>query len=75
MAKNDEQCVETRLLNARQTARLLGVSERQVWSLNSTGRIPPPIRLNTSVRWRVDDLLRFIDAGCVVQAPSQNRKA
>ena len=32
-------------------AGLLGVSRSHVWSMNSRGKLPAPIRLGRSVRW------------------------
>ncbi len=52
------------LLTARDVAVALKVSVRQVWKLNSEGRICPPLRVGRSVRWREADLSRFIAAGC-----------
>ncbi len=56
--------VPEQLLNVREMATRLGVSTRQVWKLASSGRLPAPIRLGRSVRWRESDLDRFIALGC-----------
>lgn len=50
-------------VNAKQAARLINVSVRQLWRLNSTGRLPKPIRLGNCVRWRKAELEAFIQAG------------
>ena len=47
-----------------EVAKLLSISERHVWALDSSGRIPTPIRLGRSVRWNVDELCAWQDAGC-----------
>ena len=52
------------LLNVKDVAAALSVSERQVWKLLSSGRIPMPVRLGRSVRWRRDELLQWVDADC-----------
>jgi excisionase family DNA binding protein len=50
------------LLTAKQVADLLGTSKRQVWRLESAGRIPKPVRLGGRlVRWRWTDLVGFVD--------------
>ena len=49
---------------ARQVAKLLSISERHVWALDSSGRLPRPSRLGRAVRWNVDELRRWQDAGC-----------
>lgn len=45
-------------------ARMLSVSIRQVWRLNTIGRLPKPLRLGNCVRWRVDEIRAFVAAGC-----------
>ncbi len=51
-------------VSAKELGALLGVSLRQVWRLNSTGKLPKPIRLGGSVRWRRDEIIAFVEAGC-----------
>jgi excisionase family DNA binding protein len=50
-------------VNARQAAKMLNVSVRQVWRLCNTGKLPKPIRLGHCVRWRKAELEAFIEAG------------
>lgn len=45
-------------------ARLLGLSERTVWRLDSAGNLPQPIRLGRSVRWRVVEIQAWLEQGC-----------
>lgn len=45
-------------------ARMLHISVRQVWRLHSTGRLPSPVRLGCCIRWRVDEIRAFVEAGC-----------
>ena len=52
------------LLTVKEVATALNVSTRHIWKLQSAGRLPPPVRLGRSVRWRASDLDRFIDSGC-----------
>ena len=51
-------------LSAREVAELLGVSQRHVWKLMASGRIPKPFRLGRAVRWNYALLRRWCDAGC-----------
>ena len=51
------------LLPAGAAARLLGISERHFYKLHSSGRVPKPIRLGRSVRWRADELRDWVAAG------------
>jgi len=50
-------------------AKLLSISTRHVWSLNSSGRLPRPLRFGRTVRWYVEELRAWIAAG----APSRDK--
>lgn len=50
-------------LSAADVAKLLGVSERHIWAMYSSGRIPLPIRLGRAVRWNAAELQAWLDAG------------
>ena len=52
------------LLTVRDVAAALKVSPRQVWKLSSSGRLPTPVRLSRSVRWRANDIARWVELGC-----------
>ena len=56
--------MQNELLTVREVASALKVSVRQVWKLHSSGRLPAPVRLSRSVRWRQDELASWINAGC-----------
>ena len=56
--------MHARLLTVRAVATALSVSVRQVWKLASSGRLPKPVRLSRSVRWRESDISEFIRLGC-----------
>jgi prophage regulatory protein len=62
--KNKHQEQPALTANAKQVARMLGVSVRQVWRLHTTGRLPRNIRLGNCVRWRVEEICAFVEAGC-----------
>ena len=59
--KPDEEVIA---ISARQLSQLLGVSLRQCWRLNSTGKLPCPVRLGGSVRWNRAEIMRWFEAGC-----------
>ena len=61
-------------LPAAEVAELLGVSERHVWALNSSGRLPRPLRFGRSVRWNVRELQAWIDAGAPARSEWEHRK-
>ncbi len=51
-------------ISAKQLSQLLGVSLRQVWRLNATGKLPRPVRLGGSVRWNREEIMQWFEAGC-----------
>jgi excisionase family DNA binding protein len=55
--------MQRELLTAIDAAALLGVSRAHFYRMHNAGRIPLPIRLGGAVRWRVDELRAWIDAG------------
>ena len=62
-------------VNARQAAKMLNVSVRQVWRLCNTGKLPKPIRLGHCVRWRKAELEAFVAAGCPTREQWEIRTA
>ena len=56
--------VDGLLLTAGDAAKMLKISTRFFYSLHNTGRVPLPIRLGKSVRWRFEELRDWVRAGC-----------
>ena len=54
---------------AADAAKILGISERHLWSLNSSGRLPRPVRFGRAVRWSIEELRAWLAAG----APERSR--
>jgi excisionase family DNA binding protein len=53
------------LIDAREVARRLGLSERTVWRLTAAGKLPNPILIGgKSKRWRAEDIRAWVAAGC-----------
>jgi excisionase family DNA binding protein len=52
------------LLDVRAVAALLDCSTRHVRRLHDAGRMPPPVRLGALVRWRRQDIDRWLADGC-----------
>jgi predicted DNA-binding transcriptional regulator AlpA len=55
------------LLDVRAVAALLNCSPRHVYRLADGGQMPPPVKLGSLVRWKLDGpggLREWIDAGC-----------
>lgn len=76
----DTTALEPMAVDAAGVAKLLNVSERHVWSLHASGRLPLPIRLGRAVRWRVSELEAWLRSGAVsrdawqaMQAGSESR--
>jgi len=59
---------------APEVAKLLGISVRHVWALLAQGRIPRPVRLGRSVRWNLDELRNWLDAGAPDAATWERRR-
>jgi predicted DNA-binding transcriptional regulator AlpA len=55
-------------LAAADVARLLNISERHLWALHSSGRLPRPLRLGRAVRWVADELRQWLAAGAPERA-------
>jgi prophage regulatory protein len=52
------------LLSAEKVAELLDISVRTLWRLRAADKLPAPIRLGGSVRWRADEIVTWIAEGC-----------
>jgi len=68
-SSNSATNADSLLINVRQVGTILGVSPRSVWRLLSDGKIIAPVRLGGAVRWRKDELARWIEQGCPSQDP------
>ncbi|MCL2303893.1 MAG: helix-turn-helix domain-containing protein [Planctomycetaceae bacterium] len=59
------------ILKCSEAARLCGVDQK-TWRLwYQQGYIPPPVRVGRSLFWRMNELVKWIEAGC----PKYNRGA
>lgn len=54
---------EIQLLTAKQLGVLLSLSKRQIFRLNSCGKIPAPIRIGGSVRWAETTISEWLSCG------------
>jgi predicted DNA-binding transcriptional regulator AlpA len=52
------------LLTVKDLSARLRISARQSWKLLSAGKLPGPLRISRSVRWRRDDIDRWVSMGC-----------
>lgn len=56
------------LLNVREVAARLKLSSRQIFKLASAKRLPAPVKVGRSTRWRVADLEAWIASGCRMES-------
>jgi excisionase family DNA binding protein len=56
------------LIDSRTFARLLNVSYRTLYRLIDLKAVPQPVHLGRIIRWRIDEVLEWIEADC----PRQN---
>ncbi len=58
---------QTTLVNAKNLAKTLSVSERHVWRMKASGKLPKPITVGGCVRWLLSDIELFLSMGCPAQ--------
>ena len=56
--------VRETLLSAEALADMLSLSKRQIFRLNVSGKIPAPVRIGGSVRWRRSDIENWLGLDC-----------
>lgn len=54
------------LVTAEELAKLMQVSERTLWRLLSAGKVPQPVRIGRNTRWRLAEVLEWIEHGCPI---------
>jgi len=72
--KTTEQCSD-RLIAAKALGQILSLSKRQIFRLNSCGKIPAPIRIGGAVRWSGQEIADWLAAGAPDRKTWQARKA
>ncbi|OHB54349.1 MAG: hypothetical protein A2173_10100 [Planctomycetes bacterium RBG_13_44_8b] len=53
-----------KLLTAQAVGKMLSLSKRQIFRLNSCGKIPAPVRISGAVRWKLSDIELFLRWNC-----------
>lgn len=48
------------LWDVKQVAAALGVSTKTVYRLRDSGKLPRPLKIGRSVRWRVGDIQKYV---------------
>ena len=62
------------LLNAKSLGLMLALSKRQVFRLNSSGKIPAPIRISGAIRWPEQEISEWLQAGAPDRKTWENIK-
>ena len=52
-----------KLLTAKSLGQMLSLSKRQIFRLNSSGKIPAPVRIGGSVRWAESTIAKWLATG------------
>lgn len=52
------------LITVEEFAKLMRTSVRSIWRWNSAHAIPKPVRVGRAVRWRREEVMEWINAGC-----------
>lgn len=60
----ERQLNQTTLENAKSLGQRLGLSKRQIFRLNASGKIPTPVRIGGSIRWDSKTIESWIAMGC-----------
>lgn len=60
---NEKSNQNIQLLSAKELGKLLSLSKRQIFRLNSCGKIPKPLRIGGSVRWSSEECAAWLRAG------------
>lgn len=63
------------LIDSRQVAKLLKVSQRTLWRMYHDGEMPQPIRIGRAVRWSLEALKKWVDAGCPHLARNETERS
>lgn len=64
MNQPDPQPEHQRLVSANWPAKYLWVSRATLFRFRAAGRMPKPVKVGGIVRWRIEDVRVWVDAGC-----------
>lgn len=65
---------ENQLVTASELGLLLALSKRQIFRLNSSGKLPRPVRIGGAVRWKVSDISRWQELNCPSRSEFEARQ-
>ncbi len=73
MVKNESNQT-CQLWDAKTFGQRLSLSKRQIFRLNSCGKIPAPIRIGGAVRWSAEEISAWLAAGAPDRRTWEARK-
>lgn len=59
---NENKNQTCQLFSAKELAKMLSLSKRQIFRLNSCGKLPTPIRISGAVRWSAKEISAWLAA-------------
>lgn len=65
---------ESILVTADELGSMLKISTRTLWRMRSAGKLPQPIRVGGSIRWRASDIEAWVTAGCPADTAKRTGK-
>jgi predicted DNA-binding transcriptional regulator AlpA len=65
---------QSEAISAKDAAALLGIGESTFWRMHAAGKVPRPVKLAGSVRWRRRELLGWLQAGAPSRAEWEARR-
>lgn len=73
--KPPSEPLNRRLVETETVMRLTGRSRRSLANDVALGRMPAPVKIGRSVRWRLEELEAWIDGGCKPVRPQPESEA
>lgn len=70
---HDGELEGVKLMRAKALVRCLSVSVRQTHRLNRAGLLPTPLRIGGVVRWREDEISRWLQCGAPPRSEWEQR--
>ena len=65
---------KAQLVNVKELAAMLNVSQRHVWRQKSAGKLPKPVNIGGCVRWLLSDIEAWLEMGCPSQRKFEQQK-
>jgi predicted DNA-binding transcriptional regulator AlpA len=63
------------LVNVKTLSKMLATSVRSIWRYRSSGRLPKPVNVGSSIRWKMSDIQLWIKLGLPTQQEFEAVKA